>query len=245
MYKFWLGIRSVLFYTGYGLTALWFGVTAILFCWMLPRQWRHNYVNLWNRWVVIWLRVCCGVSYEVIGAEHIPHQPLVVLSKHQSQWETFFLQLLFTPMSTILKKELLKVPAFGWGLRQLNPIAIDRTNPKEALRQIMQQGQQRLRDGLSVLVFPEGTRIEPGCVGKYARGGANLATSANVPVVFVAHNAGDCWPARGFLKFPGRITVVVSDVIDTAGKTSREITDMAQQWIEEQVVRIRANAFAG
>lgn len=242
MYKFWLGIRSVIFYIGYGVMTLWIGATSMLICWMLPRQLRHDYVNLWNRWVVMWLRVCCGVKYQVIGAERIPHQPLVVLAKHQSQWETFYLQLLFTPMSTILKKELLKVPGFGWGLRQLNPIAIDRSNPKEALKQIQQQGLARLKEGLSVLVFPEGTRINPGEVGKYARGGANLATSASVPVVFVAHNAGDCWPARGFLKFPGRITVVISDVIDTAGKTSREITDMAQQWIEEQVTKIRSNA---
>jgi 1-acyl-sn-glycerol-3-phosphate acyltransferase len=245
MYTLWLALRSIVFYSGYGLLTLWFGGSAMLICWMMPRQWRHNYVNTWNRLVVGWLRICCGVKYEVIGAEHIPHQPLVVLAKHQSQWETFYLQLLFTPMSTILKKELLKVPGFGWGLRQLNPIAIDRSNPKEALRQIQQQGLQRLKEGLSVLVFPEGTRMTPGESGKYARGGANLATSANVPVVFVAHNAGDYWPARGFLKFPGRITVVISDVIDTAGKTSREITDMAQQWIEDQVSRIRANAFAG
>lgn len=171
--------------------------------------------------------------------EKIPKgQACVVLSKHQSPWETFYLQLLFAPLSTILKKELLKIPAFGWGIGLMKPIAIDRANPRQSLNQLMEQGADRLNEGISVLVFPEGTRTDPGEVVKYARGGANLAKKNHVPLVFVAHNAGECWPAHRFMKIPGRITVVISDPVEVEDATALELTNLAKEWIEARAVEI-------
>ncbi len=232
----WLSIRSAVFYLGYSLLTAWFGFTAILFMSWLPYSVRRHYLVRWNHAVVWWLRWCCGVRYQVSGQQNLPKAPYVVLSKHQSQWETFFLQTQCSPLSTILKKELLSIPGFGWGLRLMNPIAINRGSPRAALKQMMTQGAERLREGISVLVFPEGTRTSTQQSGKYARGGANLATGSSVPVVFVAHNAGHCWPPHQFIKYPGVIKVEFSQALNTTDRSSREITGMAKEWIESKIV---------
>ena len=240
--RFWLAIRTCVFYFGYTLLTTWFGITALLFASFLPYKTRRPYILAWNRAVIVWLRWCCGVRHQLIGKENLPDHPFVMLSKHQSQWETFFLLNLCDPLSTILKRELLNIPGFGWGLRLMKPIAIDRSNPRESLKQMMELGIQRLQEGNAVLVFPEGTRIDPGSKGNFARGGANLAIKAGVPIVLAAHNAGRFWPARKFLKYPGTITFVISEPMDTAGKTSREITEMAHNWIENKVEEIDRNS---
>src|SRR5690606_33636498 len=139
------------------------------------------------------------IRVRVIGWQHVPAAPFVVLCNHQSPWETFYLQRRLRPVSTILKKELLKIPFFGWGLASVKPIAIDRDNPRAAIRAVMEQGQQRLAEGLNVIVYPEGTRQPYGSVGNYARSGAALAAAAGVAILPVAHNAGRHWPPRKFL----------------------------------------------
>ena len=235
---FFLGCRTVVFYIGYTLLTTWFGITALTIMGYFSYPRRRPYILLWNRGVVRWLQWSCGVKHRLIGRENLPDEPYVILSKHQSQWETYFLLSLCDPLSTILKKELLNIPGFGWGLRLMRPIAIDRGNPRAALRQMMELGKQRLSEGNAVLVFPEGTRTNPGSTTSYARGGANLAIKADVPVVFIAHNTGRFWPARKFLKFPGTIQVEISKPISVEGKTSREITAMAQEWIEGKVTEM-------
>jgi 1-acyl-sn-glycerol-3-phosphate acyltransferase len=162
-----------------------------------------------------------------------------VLSKHNSQWETFYLQLLFQPLATIMKRELLNIPAFGWGLRLLNPIAIDRGNPRDAMRQMLDQGSDRLGEGLSVLVFPEGTRTPEGIEPRYARGGAALAIRAGVPMVPVAHNAGMFWPPHRLWKYPGTIQVSIGPAINAGGSSAKELTEQAREWIEGEVARIQ------
>lgn len=230
-----LNIRSAVFYIGYSLLTLWFSFTGIvLFGWM-PYSRRRHYFQLWANSVVRWLRLSCGVTFTVEGRENIPQGPCVILSKHQSQWETFALPGLFSPVSVLLKKELFNIPGFGWGLRLMKPIPIDRSNPRQALRTLLKEGSARLQENISVLVFPEGTRVVAGQIGRYARSGAQLAIENNVPVLFVAHNAGTCWPAGKFLKFPGDIKVVISQPLATNEKSSREITDLAKQWIESQI----------
>ena len=149
-----LGIRASFFYIGYTLLTIWFGITALCIASFLSYKTRRPYILLWNRLVLRWLRICCGVRHQLIGRENLPNHPYVMLSKHQSQWETFFLLNLCDPLSTILKKELLKIPGFGWGLRLMKPIAIDRGNPREALKQMMNLGMQRLEEGNAVLGFP-------------------------------------------------------------------------------------------
>ena len=230
-----LGLRALLFYLGYVPLIGWFGGTGLLFFYFLPYPIRSAYILTWNRCAVHWLKWTCGVKFQVIGAENLPAAPYVALCKHKSQWETYFLQYYLRPVSIILKRELLRLPFFGWGLLLTKPIAIDRDNPKQALKQTLEQGQARLAENISILVFPEGTRKSTARDPKYARGGANIAVASGVPVVPIAHNAGEFWPADKFIKYPGTITVKIGEPIDSSTNNSREITEMAKQWIETEV----------
>lgn len=240
MYKLFLCFRAALFYLGYSMFTVWFSVTGVIFCWWLPYRVRYTYLTLWNFLVMRWLRITCGISCHVRGRELLPPGPFVLMSKHQSQWETFFLQVLRPPIATVLKKELLRVPFFGWGLALLEPIAIDRNNPKQALREIMEQGVHLIGLGRSIMIFPEGTRTPPGKVGNYARSGATLACKAGVPIVPVAHNAGLFWPSKKFLKYPGVIEIVIGAPIDTSSRDSRALTDTVKNWIENEIVRMHS-----
>jgi 1-acyl-sn-glycerol-3-phosphate acyltransferase len=158
----------------------------------------------------------------------------VILSKHQSAWETLAFQQIFPPQVHVLKRELLWLPFFGWGLALMSPIPIDRGRGLSALRQIARRGKRRLEQGFWVVVFPEGTRVAPGRRRKYQMGGAWLAAHAGAPVVPVAHNAGRCWPRNSFLKYPGKVTVRIGPPIDSAGRDPGTINAEAEQWIETQ-----------
>ncbi|MBB3169816.1 1-acyl-sn-glycerol-3-phosphate acyltransferase [Simiduia aestuariiviva] len=185
--------------------------------------------------MVWWLTVTCGVQYELKGLEHLPKQPSVILANHQSAWETLVLQYLFQPASTVLKKELLNIPFFGWCLRAMEPIAIDRKNPREALRAVKKDGVDRLASGNHVLIFPEGTRKVPGKLGTFARSGADIACAGEYDVIPVAHNAGICWPAHQWIKRPGKVTLTVGPAITTANKNSKAVTEEARAWIAAQL----------
>ncbi len=236
MRTLWLGLRAALFYLGYGILTAWYSLTGLLFARWFPYDLRTPYMLTWNNATLFWLWLCCGVRVRVRGSENWPQgRPCVIVGKHQSQWETFFLQIAHPPTATVLKRELLAIPFFGWGLRLMEPIAIDRSNPKQALRQIQEQGMDRIARGRNVLIFPEGTRTPVGKTGNYGRSGAELACRAGVPLVPVAHNAGVCWPARSFLKYPGTIEVVIGKPIETDGADSRQLTEQVKAWIEGEV----------
>jgi 1-acyl-sn-glycerol-3-phosphate acyltransferase len=232
-----LVLRSLLFYLGMWLATLVIALPVPLVL-PLPRKVRYRYLTLWGRIVLWWLRVTCGVSYRVEGREHIPAEPSVALVKHQSTWETLALQSIFPMQTWVLKKELLRIPFFGWGLAAAWPIAIDRKAGREALRQVIEQGTERLRNGFWVIVFPEGTRVPLGARKRYATGGAALAVQAGVPVVPVAHNAGEHWRRDSFVKIPGEIQVRIGPVIDTAGKSAAAVTAEAEVWIENTMAVI-------
>lgn len=189
----------------------------------------------WNRFVIFWLCFCCNVKVIVKDLRTKNYPPAIVMAKHQSTWETLFLQNYFSPISTILKKELLKIPFFGWGLAALKPIAIDRTSPMQALKDINSKSIERLGEGNNVLIFPEGTRTPLGKPSKYARSGADIAATANTPIIPVAHNAGEIWPHKHFFKYPGTITVIIGDAIETEGRHRKEITAEVKDWIESQI----------
>ncbi|MDB6061933.1 MAG: 1-acyl-sn-glycerol-3-phosphate acyltransferase [Verrucomicrobiaceae bacterium] len=235
---FFLALRSAIFYFGYSLLTVWFSVSGVIFCWFLSYRTRYVYLTWWNYLVMAWLRLICGVRCEVRGRENLPAGPIVLLSKHQSQWETFFLQVLHPPIATVLKKELLSVPFFGWGLALLEPIAIDRNSPKQALKRIMEEGQRLIGLGRSVMIFPEGTRTPLGEIGNYARSGATLACKAGVPIIAVAHNAAHCWPSKKFIKYPGVIQVVISAPIDTSEGDGRALTETVKNWIEDEITKM-------
>lgn len=199
---------------------------------------RYRVTSGWAHLMLFLLRVVCGVHYRVIGAEHIPKTPSIVLSKHQSAWETLAFQQIFPPQVWVLKKELLRVPFFGWGLAMTSPIAIDRSSGKAALKQIVEQGIDRLKQGFWIVIFPEGTRMALGEKGKYRIGGAWLATHTGALVVPVAHNAGEFWGKNAFIKLPGTITVSIGMPIDPAGMEPDELNAKVETWIEEEMVHI-------
>jgi 1-acyl-sn-glycerol-3-phosphate acyltransferase len=238
-FAWWLWVRSLVFYAGYVVATIWFGFSGLLLVWT-PYPVRARYLLCWNRVVLRWFTSSCGVSIKLVEAERTGNGPWVIVSNHQSAWETIFLQAHFHPVATILKRELLAIPGFGWGLWMMRPIAIDRGSPRESIRQLLRQGKQRLADGLSVLVYPEGTRQPAGTRHAFARGGAGLAHDNGVAVVPVAHNAGRCWPAGRFIKIPGTITVVIGRPIDTQGLSSMEINRAAESWIHQQMDAIGA-----
>jgi 1-acyl-sn-glycerol-3-phosphate acyltransferase len=200
----------------------------------LPRMARYRVISGWSRLIVFLSETILGIHWKVEGRENLPQRPAVILSKHQSAWETMAFQLIFPPQVHVLKRELLWIPFFGWGLALMSPIAIDRSRGVAALRAIARRGRERLAQGFWVIVFPEGTRVAPGERREYQLGGAWLAAAAAAPVVPVAHNAGLFWPRNAFLKRPGTVTVRIGPAIDTAQRDPKTINAMAEQWIEEQ-----------
>ncbi len=233
-------LRSILFYLGYGPTLVIHASLCVLIGWALPLRPRYWFCTLWNRFAVWWLKITCGVHFRVTGIENIPAGPVVLLSNHQSPWETLFLYYYFVPICAILKRELLWIPFFGWALALLHPIAIDRSKGRSARNNLLTEGPKRLQWGLSVLVFPEGTRTEVGQDKKYLTGGADMAIKAEALVLPVAHNAGLCWPAHKFAKRPGVIDVVIGKPIPAAGREPRELTEEVQAWIKQALPRPRA-----
>jgi 1-acyl-sn-glycerol-3-phosphate acyltransferase len=199
---------------------------------------RYRIISGWAFTVMWLLHVLCGIRMEVRGAENIPKQPCVVLCKHQSAWETIALQKVFPPQVWVLKRELLWLPFFGWGLAMTSPIAIKRSEGREAIKQLLKQGKERLELGFCVVIFPEGTRIPYGQRGKYKIGGAMLGAHCGAPVVPVAHNAGKLWGKNSFLKYPGVITMSIGTPIATAGLKADEINQHAEEWIEAEVERL-------
>ncbi|MFZ5723919.1 MAG: lysophospholipid acyltransferase family protein [Pseudomonadota bacterium] len=228
----WYALRSLVFYAGYALIVIQQSIGSLLAWPLLPYAWFRRYMLSGCHLAVWWARVTCGIRYEVIGRENIPDTPCVVLSKHQSAWETLFLQTWLQPATTVAKRELLRIPFFGWGMALMKPIAINRARPAQALRQVLRQGVARLREGYSVIIFPEGTRTRPGEAREYSASGAMLAVQAGVPVLPVALNSGACWPRGTLIKRPGVIRVVFGSPIAAAGRSPRELIDQVRDWIE-------------
>jgi len=181
---------------------------------------------------LFWLRVCCGVTVNITGIENVPKTPVVVISNHQSEWETIFLYYLAAPVCPILKKELLNIPFWGWAMRLQKPIAIDRKKPHEALRSLLIQGKDRIQNlRLSVVIFPEGTRTQPGSVRKFTRGGATLAKETETPILPIAHDAGYCWPPRQITKYPGEINICIGNLVYAGEQSPKEITEGIEEWV--------------
>jgi 1-acyl-sn-glycerol-3-phosphate acyltransferase len=199
---------------------------------------RYRVITGWAH-IMMWvLQHIVGIEYQVEGRQNIPNVPSIALCKHQSAWETLALQQILPPQAYVLKKELLWVPFFGWGLSQFPIISIDRAAGQSALSQVIEQGRTLLASGIWVVVFPEGTRTAPGTKRRYKMGGACLAAAAGVPVVPIAHNAGEFWRRNAFLKYPGTVTVSIGPAFDAAGMSPDEINAKAEAWIEAEMHRI-------
>jgi len=226
-------MRSVLFALGLLLVTPPYAVVALC-TFPLPRMARYRIISGWSRLVILLARAILGIKWRVEGRENLPARPSVILSKHQSAWETMAFQLIFPPQVLVLKRELLWIPFFGWGLALMSPIAINRSRGMAALREIARRGRERLAQGFWVVVFPEGTRVAPGAQRDYHPGGAWLACAAGATVVPVAHNAGLLWPRNAFIKRPGTVTVRIGPPIEAANRDAKTVNDLARTWIEEQ-----------
>lgn len=233
-----LFIRSCIF-------SMYVMVTVILYSFIcilaspLPLRYRYALVVSWTNSVIWVLKVVCHVKYHIEGAENLTKiKNGIVLSKHQSTWETFFLPGFFHQAAILVKRELLWVPFFGWGLATVDPIAINRTKTSSAMEELVRKGKKCLADGRWIVMFPEGTRIAPGKVGNYRAGGARLAVATGYPVVPVAHNAGRYWSKRKFIKRPGTVHMVIGPVIETVGKRPEQVLQETKTWIEETMLRI-------
>ncbi|MFT6914148.1 MAG: 1-acyl-sn-glycerol-3-phosphate acyltransferase [Motiliproteus sp.] len=229
-------VRAFLFYLVMITATVLHSTLCLIFASGLPFRLRFKIVSSVNHLFIGWLRVICGVRYELVGKEHLPQdRPYVLLVNHQSEWETIYLQLLVQPISTVLKKELLRIPFFGWALALLRPIAIDRAQRSGAMKQLLKQGKQRLGEGIPVVIFPQGTRVPVGQQGKFTKGGALLACSAKVPVVPMVHNAGEHWPSGRFTKVAGVIRIEIGEPIVTEGRGVEEVYQLSTDWIQSRL----------
>lgn len=230
-------IKSLIFSLFMITTTVLFSTLALLLL-LLPFKTRYGFVRWFAVWNVWLLKSLCGLNYEIEGQENIPTNTAIIFAKHQSTWETMALQLIFPPQTFVVKRELMWVPFFGWGLAALNPIAIKRGSGRSAIKQVVRQGIKRLKAGIWVVIFPEGTRVRPGQRIRYKLGGAILAAKSGYLVVPVAHNSGEYWPKKQFLKKPGTITIVIGPPIQSKDRKPEDILAEAETWIEATMDRI-------
>ena len=235
--KISLYIRSSIYWLLMVLSGAVIGFLTV-FTYPFPVDTRFRFARSWavlNLWL---LKHICKLTYTVDGLENITSEGVVVLCKHQSTWDTMILQVILPPVRWVLKRELLRVPFFGWGLAMMKPIAIDRSAGRKAVAQLIEQGRPMLDQGYWVIVFPEGTRTHPGEKKRYKQGGSILAVETGHPVIPIAHKAGEYWPRHRFLKWPGTISLRIGPVIDTRDKTAEQVTELAHDWIEGQMQEI-------
>ncbi|HSW68943.1 MAG TPA: lysophospholipid acyltransferase family protein [Gammaproteobacteria bacterium] len=230
-----LFIRSLMFNTTMAVAIVIYSLLCILSFW-LPFRYRYAMISAFTGAIIYILKIICRVDYHVHGLENIPADRVgIVLSKHQSTWETFYLPTIFPHSAIILKRELLWVPFFGWGLSMVDPIAIDRKKKSSAMEQIIKKGKTQLEEGRWIIIFPEGTRIPYGKEGHYKAGGARLAVTTGYPVIPIAHNAGKFWPKRSFIKKPGTVQMVIGPLIETKGRTADQVMTEVKKWIETTI----------
>lgn len=225
--------RSILFYIGEGLSTIPFLFISLLAMFTPPTR-RSILIAGWAKFVIWWLKVTCRVDHKLENQHNIPEHPCVFACAHQSTWEAIATQTFLPPLAWVLKKELLRIPFFGWGLWASGPIAIDRSDRKNALDQVVDQGIEKIAEGRYVLIFPEGTRTPYGQVGRYKKGATKLARAANVDIIPIAHDAGKYWSSTSWWIKPGTIRCIFGEPISTQGKTDSEITAEIQAWVQSQ-----------
>ena len=237
-------LRSVLFLAGAVVLTAIFGILVPLGR-LLGKRPPFALARTYARLMLGWIEASVGIRCEVTGWENVPAGPAIVMAKHQSAWETIFIESAFPSQCWIVKKELLWLPFVGWGLLAIRCIAIDRKSGTTAREQVIQQGGERLREGLWVTIFPEGTRVAPGKRGRYAIGGALLAARTGAPILPIAHNAGEFWPRYAFRKRAGCVKVVVGPLIRTEGRDAVSVNQEVERWIEDQMRTISGERRAG
>ena len=201
----------------------------------------------WFRLVIWGTRVILGIRVRVTGLDNLPTgelSPAILLSKHQSTLETLLLPTLMThPLAFVFKRELLRIPFFGWSMARLDMIHIDRSSRSEAMKHVMEQGKRLLGQGTWVIMFPEGTRMARGQRGTYATAGTRLAVESGAPVIPIAVSTGKCWPRQGFVKYPGVVDVSIGPAIASTGREPKDLMREVEVWIEAEMQRIDPDAY--
>ncbi|MCX7149371.1 MAG: lysophospholipid acyltransferase family protein [Rhodocyclales bacterium] len=218
---------------------------GVILCRPLPQHLRRQTVVPWVNFVIWLVKHLLGIPYRLLGAENIPARAAIVLAKHQSAWETVMLQEVFKDTVFVWRKEIKYLPFFGWALASIPMIETDRSASRSSLTRLVEQGRDRLDHGYTVIIFPEGTRSQPGSKNRYKVGGAHLAVETGAPVIPVALNSGEFWGRNALFKRSGTVTVSIGPAIDPTGLTANEVTRRAEDWIETEMRRISPQLYGG
>ncbi len=231
--KLKLYLSAVIFLSSAIIATFVFAI-IIMVCIVLPFDVRYKIGKSWADFVMKLAEWCFGLRYEVEGLENLKNIPAaVVLSNHQSAWETLAFRCFLPPQTSLFKQSLLWIPFWGWAMATLKPIAINRESKQAALRKLLKNGTEALNEGLWVIVFPEGTRKPVGEMGGFSAGGAMLAQKSGCPVIPIAHNAGLYWPRYSFVKYPGTIKVKIGPRIPSVGRKAADINKEAETWVAQ------------
>ena len=228
-----LFLRSLLYFVGSIISVITITLCGLFFVFS-PYSTRQKFLSQWAIFCIWWLKITLNITTRIIGQENVNKSPCVIISNHQSTWETLAFQTIFPAHTWVLKKELLWLPVFGWSLALLKPIIINRGDKLNAIKKVISQGSDRLKKGISVVVFPEGTRQPYNQLGEYQNGGAAIAKKSGYDIIPVYHNAGKIWPKGGFIKKSGVITIVIGKAISSSSMTSSGITEEIRNWTLEQ-----------
>ncbi len=232
-----LFIRSLLYFIGSIISLLFIAFCGI-FLFFFSYSVRYQIISKWACFCIWWLRITLNIKISIKGKENIPKSASIIVSNHQSTLETLAFQTIFPAQTWVLKKELLWLPIFGWNLALLNPIIIDRGNKLSALKKVITQGCVRLKKGIFVIIFPEGTRQPHDQLGEYQNGAAAMAKKSGHELLPVYHNAGKVWPKGGFLKTPGTVTIIIGSPINPGTKSASELTQEIRDWAEAQSLTV-------
>lgn len=247
--KLFYALRSALFVIWMAVTVVPVALAALLLSVFLhggPVYWTCVF---WLRLSILGARYICGVRWHITGAENLPSQAdktsaVILLSKHQSAWETFaYPPLMSHPLAYVFKRELLYIPFFGWAMSRLDMIHIDRSKRSAAWSKVAEQGKRLAAQGIWVIMFPEGTRIARGQKGEYKTGGSRLAVETGVPVVPIATTSARCWPRKSFMLRPGLIEISIGKPIPSVGRESAELMREVEAWIESEMHRLDPEAY--
>ena len=226
-------LRSLLYFVGSIISLSLISLCGLIFVFSSYPT-RQKFLSQWAIFCIWWLKITLNITTNIIGEENLKKSPYIIISNHQSTWETLAFQTIFPAHTWVLKRELLWLPIFGWSLALLKPIIINRGDKLKAIKKVIKQGADRLDKGISIVIFPEGTRQPYKRIGEYQNGGSAIAKKSGYEIVPVYHNAGNLWPKGGFIKKPGVITVVIGEVISDSNLTSSELTEKIRNWTLEQ-----------
>ena len=230
-------LRSLLYFVGSIISLSLISLCGLIFVFSSYPT-RQKFLSQWAIFCIWWLKITLNITTNIIGQENLKKSPYIIISNHQSTWETLAFQTIFPAHTWVLKRELLWLPIFGWSLALLKPIIINRGDKLKAIKRVIKQGADRLDKGVSIVIFPEGTRQPYKRIGDYQNGAAAIAKKSGHDIIPVYHNAGKLWPKGGFIKKPGVVTIVIGKPISSSILTSSELTKKVRDWTLDQEKKI-------